>query len=118
MQSTVQNLKNGILRVVANGYVGRTDYDGAPAIAWTQQPDGSYKFEMMIRFADESADYLHGTLEGRHIHFIRTRVKTFIQEYDGYLFERADPLGRVEMAGTFSHNETPGYAWYGTTETD
>ena len=118
MQSTVDNLKNGVLRIVANGYSGRTDFDGAPNVSWMPQPDGSYKFEMMSRFDGEPEDHLHGTLEGRHIKFTRTRIKSMIQVYEGYLFERADPNGQAEMAGTFSHNGVEGYAWYGYTEAD
>lgn len=116
MQSTVDNLKNGVLRIVANGYTGRTDYAGAPAVTWMPQADGGYRFEMRICFDGEPEDYLHGTLKGRHIRFTRTRVKAIIQEYEGYLFERADPGGHAEMAGTFSHNGAEGYAWYGYTE--
>jgi hypothetical protein len=116
MQSTVDHLKQGVLRVVANGYHGRTDYAATNSVTWSEQPDGSYKFEMMIQFDGEPEDYLHGTLKGRHIKFTRTRVKMLIQEYEGYLFGRPDPKGRVEMAGVFSHNGTQGYAWYGYTE--
>jgi len=87
----------------ANGLTG--------AISLQGPTNGTYSFQTWIQFPNAPVDAVTGTCKDRHIVFTRTRPGSFVQEYDGWLFEWNDKL----MAGVFDNQSSSSkrYGWYG-----
>ena len=101
-------LNHKTLKVNANGFTGAT----VGEILLQGPRNGTYSFQMMINIYGE-VDKMKGTCKDGHVVFTRTQVGVFVQEYDGWIFQR-NPSG---MAGVFNHNNSPKqYGWYGTYE--
>jgi len=86
----------------ANGVTGKIVLQGPQ--------NGTYSFQTTVQFPGEPADKVAGTCKNRRIAFARTRPGSFVQGYDGWIFEK-NPNG---MAGVFSaHWNLPKqYGWY------
>ena len=98
------NLQDKMLNVNGNGWS-----NGLAEMISLQGPqNGTYSFQTTIQFPGQPKDQVTGTCKDRHIVFTRTRPGSFVQQYDGWIFEK-DPTG---MAGVFNHNGSPKqYGW-------
>lgn len=101
-----EDLQWHYLEVHANGYVGTTNQiDG---IQLTRGQDGTYSFTTTLTFPNEPADQVKGTCKDRNIVFQRIRENSFVQTYEGWIFEQ----NGNEMAGTISNRDQIGWGWY------
>ncbi len=98
-------LNHKTLRVIANGFPGATG-----EILLQGPRNGTYSFQGVITIYGE-VDKMKGTCKEGHVVFTRTQAGAFVQEYEGWIFQR-NPSG---VAGVFNHNNSPKqYGWYGT----
>jgi hypothetical protein len=116
--NSATDLQPYVLYIVANGW-GDGHTDRYHPIGGTIQQDGSLSFKAKIQFPDEQWDEIIGTVKDRHIVFTRTRPGSFVQKFDGWIFEKPYPNTNSlpRMAGTFSHNGVNAYGWYGWLQT-
>ena len=104
------SLEGRTLIITANGYKGST----TTPFSLSEGTDGSYTFKTTIQFENEKkGDELTGTCKNRHIIFKRIREGkgSFVQDYDGWVFEKGGYLRG--MAGTFTHNGVKKWSWCG-----
>jgi len=104
------SLDGRALTVNGNGYKGIAA-PFSPGLSLSKEADGTYTFVTGIQFENEELDKLTGTCKDRHIIFKRTREGVFVQDYDGWIFERGGDLRG--MAGTFAHNGVRKWSWCG-----
>ena len=107
------SLNGRALNITANGYKGIVE-PYSPGLQLSRAADGTYTFESGIQFEGEKLDKLTGTCKDRHITFKRVREGSFVQDYDGWIFEKDGSAVRG-MAGTFAHNGVEKWSWCGQT---
>jgi hypothetical protein len=107
------SLEGRALKITANGYEGIVA-PFSPGLQLSKAADGTYSFESAIQFEGEKLDKFTGKCKNRHVTFKRIREGGFVQDYDGWIFEKGGSAIRG-MAGTFMHNGVEKWAWCGQT---
>ena len=107
------SLDGRALKITANGYEGIVA-PFSPGLQLSKAADGTYTFESAIKIGSEKPDKFTGKCKNRHITFKRIREGGFMQDYDGWIFEKGGSAIRG-MAGTLTHNGVEKWSWCGQT---
>jgi len=105
------SLEGRALSITANGHKASVA-TYVPGLHLLKAADGTYTFETAIHFENEKPDKLTGECKDRHIQLKRARKGGFVQDYDGWIFEKGGSAVRG-MAGNFSHNGVKKWSWCG-----
>ncbi|MFL6263957.1 MAG: hypothetical protein ACJ76Y_30070 [Thermoanaerobaculia bacterium] len=89
-------LQGKSLTLDANGYHATVGPNGINLV----NQNNTLTFKTTANFTNEPVDPVQGQCKDRHITFTRTRAGSFVQDYDGWIFEKE----LAQMAGTYSNN--------------
>lgn len=90
------DLQGKSLTLDANGYHATVGPKGIDLV----NQNNTFTFKTTANFTNEPVDPVEGQCKDRHITFTRTRAGSFVQAYDGWIFEQE----HAQMAGTYSNN--------------
>jgi hypothetical protein len=98
-------------------WVDGNGFQGTTGVLRLEPPDKAgapYEFHTALTMTGEPPDPVSGTCKDRHLQFTRSRSGSFVQKYDGWIFEKSTGVPTM-AAGTFEHGGTPDYGWYAKT---
>jgi hypothetical protein len=98
-------LQGKSLTLDANGFHATVGPNGIDLV----NQNNTLTFKTTANFTNEPVDPVQGQCKDRHITFTRTRQGSFVQAYDGWIFEKEGE----QMAGTYSNNgQAASRGWY------